>query len=119
MESQSLIAVLKHHWEGGGFWMYPIAIASIFAVAITIERIITLFFRNKINKQQFLSEITGHIMAGNLHNAVKFVSSQPSSPLTEVVKAGLTKVNSPDPVVQSALDEATLRVMPKLEKRTG
>lgn len=115
----SWITGLKEHWSGGGFWMYPIALASIFAVAITIERIITLFFRARYNKEEFVSEVRGFVLSGNLHGAVKFVSSQPSTPLTEVVKAGLARVHQDDAVVQSALDEASLREMPRLERRTG
>lgn len=117
--SESFIATLQHHWNGGGFWMYPIALALVFAIAIVIDRSIALFVKARIDKEEFVSQITKHVLAGDLHGAVKFVSSQPSTPLTNVVKAGLLRVNASDQVVQSALDEATLREMPKIEKRTG
>jgi biopolymer transport protein ExbB len=119
MDSTSWISVLKTHWQGGGFWMYPIALSSIFAMAITVERVIALFVRSKMNKEDFVSQLTGHITSGSLHGAIKFVSSQPASALTEIVKAGLSRVHQSDAVVQSALDEASLREMPRLEKRTG
>ncbi len=117
--SESFISTLQHHWNGGGFWMYPIAASLVFAVAIAIDRIAMLFFKARIDKEEFVAQMTKHVLAGDLHGAVKFVSSQPNTPLTNVVKAGLLRVNASDQVVQSALDEASLREMPKIEKRTG
>jgi len=113
------IDALHKHWSGGGIWMYPIATAGLFAVTIVIERIISLYFRANINKESFVAQITTLIVAGNLDKTIKFVTGQPTTPLTNVVKAGLMRVNKTDAEVQSALDEATLRELPKLERRTG
>ena len=107
------------HAVGGGFWMVPIALAGLFAVTITIERFLNLFFKANINKEGFVAQITTLIIAGNLEKTIKFVTGQPTTPLTNVVKAGLQRVNKSDAEVQSALDEATLRELPKLERRTG
>ncbi len=117
--SDSVFGTLMHHWQGGGIWMYPILLCLVFAIAITVERFMMLFMKAKVNKEEFVSQMTKHILAGDLHGAVKFVSSQPPTPLSNVIKAGLLRVNATDQVVQSALDEASLREMPKIEKRTG
>src|SRR5687767_566548 len=114
-----LIETLQHHWQGGGFWMYPIAFASIVAIAITIERIMFLFFHARIDKDAFVGEVSKQILSGNIQSAISFVSSQKAVPLVNVVKAGLIKVRQPDAIVQSALDEASLHEIPKLERRTG
>jgi biopolymer transport protein ExbB len=117
--STSWLGTLQHHWEGGGIWMYPIMACLVFTVAIVVDRVIMLFVKAKVNKEEFVSQMTKHVLAGDLHGAVKFVSTQEPSPLINVVKAGLLRVNGSDQVVQSALDEASLREMPKIEKRTG
>ena len=114
-----MIDTLKHHWNGGGIWMYPIALAGLFAVVITIERILTLYFKAAINKDGFVAQITTLIVAGNLDKTIKFVTGQPATPLTNVVKAGLMNVPKGEDEVQAALDEASLRETPKLEARTG
>ena len=119
MENESVIATLQHAWNGGGFWMYPIATSLMFAIAIGVERVMTLFVRARVNKDEFVAELTKLIMAGNLQGAITFVSSQKKTPLVTVVKAGIIKSKSNDQVIQSALDEATLRELPRLEKRTG
>lgn len=113
------IQTLEHHWSGGGIWMYPIALCGLFAVTISIERIINLWFRSAINKESFIAQITTLIVAGNLDKTIKYVTGQNPTPMTNVVKAGLQRVNKSDAEVQSALDEATLRELPKLERRTG
>ena len=48
-------------------------------------------------------------LAGDLRSTVSFVAGQKSTPLVSVIKAGLVEVKSSDAIVQSALDEATLR----------
>jgi biopolymer transport protein ExbB/TolQ len=47
------------------------------------------------------------------------VCSRANAPLSRIIKAGLLKANRPDDEVQAAMDEAALRELPKLEKRTG
>src|SRR4029077_2303489 len=50
--------------------------------------------------------------------AIKVCSGNPT-PVTRIIQAGLTKFNRPDAEVQAAMDEAALREMPRLERRTG
>ena len=113
------IATIWKHWKGGGLFMYPILAVGLFGLAITIERAIFLYFRASTNKEGFVAQLTTLIVSGNLDKAIKFVTGQPPTPLANVVKAGLMRVNKSDAEVQSALDEATLREMPRIERRTG
>jgi biopolymer transport protein ExbB len=103
----------------GGLWMIPIGMVGALGFVITIERVITIWFRSNVNKEGFVAQLTTMIVSGNLQSAIKFVTGQPPTPLANVVKAGLMKVNKSDAEVQAALDEATLRELPKIEKRTG
>jgi biopolymer transport protein ExbB/TolQ len=45
--------------------------------------------------------------------------SAANAPLARIVQAGLVKVNRPDEEVQAAMDEAALREVPRIAKRTG
>jgi biopolymer transport protein ExbB/TolQ len=105
-------------FEEGGIWMWPILIVGLVVLAITVDRIIVLFFKTTSRREQFLSTMRQHIMSRNLDKAVQFASHD-TSPLGRIVKAGLVKVNHEDEVVQSAMDEAALAEIPALEKRTG
>ena len=87
--------------------------------AIAHGRIIPLGDVENPQVRPLLPQLTTLIVSGNIDKAIKFVTGQPPTPLANVVKAGLMRVNKTDAEVQSALDEATLRELPRLEARTG
>lgn len=107
---------LAHHFEEGGWGMYPILVWQIIAIGIIIERAIYLY-RSSINKDVFLATMQKCILAGDVARAIKLCSAA-NAPLARIVKAGLMKVNRPDAEVQAAMDEAALRELPKINART-
>ena len=111
------MATLAHHFEEGGWGMYPILFWQIIAIGIIIERAIYLY-RSSINRDVFLATMQKCILAGDIGRAIKLCSAA-NAPLARIVKAGLMKVNRPDHEVQAAMDEAALRENPKIEQRTG
>jgi biopolymer transport protein ExbB/TolQ len=113
------LSELARRWEGGGFGMYPIALMSVFLIAIVIDRIIVLFFKANIDKEAFLRGLKKHIFAGDLDQAISYTASQKPTPLTNIVKSGLINVPKGEDEVQAAMDEASLRELPLIEKRTG
>ena len=82
-----------------------------------VERALYLF-GSSINKDVFLATMQKCILAGDVAKAVKMCSAA-NAPLARIVQAGLVKVNRPDEEVQAAMDEAALREIPKIAKRTG
>ena len=82
------------------------------------ERVQYLFFRASISKDAFVQQMRKYILAGNVGKALALCSQNPT-PLANIIKAGLVKVNKSDAEVQAAMDEASLREMPRLEKRTA
>ncbi|MBJ6763589.1 MotA/TolQ/ExbB proton channel family protein [Myxococcaceae bacterium JPH2] len=117
--NETFIEELGRRWEAGQAGMYPIAICLVIALAIIIERSLVLFMKSSINKEGFLRGLKKHIYAGDLDKAINYVAGQKSTPLTNVIKAGLMNVPKGEDEVQAALDEASLRETPKLEARTG
>jgi biopolymer transport protein ExbB/TolQ len=115
----SIFETIANHWKGGGFGMYPIAICLVFAVAVIIDRIGVLFFSASVDKDQFLRGLKTHIFNGDLDKAISYTAGQKATPLTNIVKAGLINVPKGEDEVQAAMDEASLREMPRIEKRTG
>ena len=106
-------------FDGGGPGMYPIAVTLIFALAIIADRIWVLYFKASIDRDAFMRGLKKLIYAGDLDKAVSYVAGQKKTPLTQVVKAGLIAVPKGEEDVQAALDEATLREAPVIERRTG
>ena len=102
----------------GGWGMYPITACLILIVAIIIERVMFLYFQASISKEAFIQAMRKYILAGNVGKALALCSQTPT-PLSNIIKAGLVKVNKSDAEVQAAMDEASLREMPRIEKRTN
>jgi biopolymer transport protein ExbB len=106
-------------FEQGGWGMYPIAAALVFALAIMLDRIWALYFKANIDKEMFLRGLKKHIYSGDLDKAISYCAGQKRTPLVSVIKAGLINVPKGEDDVQAAMDEATLRESPRIEKRTG
>jgi biopolymer transport protein ExbB len=111
------MASIMHHFQEGGWGMYPILLFQVLAIGIIVERAIFVY-KSSINKDVFLATMQKCILAGDVGRAIKMCSAA-NAPLARIVKAGLMKVNRPDSEVQAAMDEAALRELPKLEERTG
>jgi len=111
------MAGLWKHFREGGWGMYPILFWSVVTIGIIIERALYLY-GSAINKDVFLATMQKCILAGDVAKAVKMCSAA-NAPLARIVQAGLVKVNRPDEEVQAAMDEAALREIPRIAKRTG
>lgn len=112
-------ATLVRHYEEGGWMMNPISVSLVFALVIIIDRVIVLYFSAWTSKEAFLKGLREHIYRGDLDRAISFCASQKKTPLVSVIKAGLINVPKGEADVQAAMDEATLRETPRVEKRTG
>jgi biopolymer transport protein ExbB/TolQ len=111
------MAKLWHHYQEGGWAMWIILFFLICAIAVIAERAVYLWGAS-INKDVFLATMQKCILAGDVAKAVKMASAA-NAPLARIVQAGLVKVNRPDEEVQAAMDEAALKEMPKITKRTA
>jgi biopolymer transport protein ExbB len=111
------MASLWRHYQEGGWAMWIILFWLVCSIAIIAERAVFLWGAS-INKDVFLATMQKCILAGDVAKAVKMASAA-NAPLARIVQAGLVKVNRPDEEVQAAMDEAALKEMPKINKRTG
>ena len=110
---------LAKHFHDGGWMMYPILVAFLFTLVLIVDRIIALYMTTYCNKEGFLKGLREHIYRGDLDRAISYCASQRRTPLVSVIKAGLINVPKGEADVQAAMDEATLRESPRIEKRTG
>jgi biopolymer transport protein ExbB len=111
-----ILKEISHMFEGGGWGMWPILIISIVIVAIIVERAVYLI-KATVDKDKLLTLLKSQVMSGNVQGAIKVCSGNPT-PLTRIVQAGLMKFNKSDHEVQAAMDEAALRELPLINKRT-
>jgi len=111
------MSVLSEHFQEGGWAMYIILFWFVLAIGVIVERSVFLY-KSSINKDVFLATMQKCILAGDIGRAIKLCSAA-NAPLARIVKSGLMKVNRPDSEVQSAMDEAALRELPRVEARTA
>src|SRR5512139_4007070 len=114
-----LFGSLAKAYHDGGIGMHPILVSLVFVIAVLVDRVRVLYFSAAIDKDAFLRGLKKHIYSGDLDKAISFTAGQKKTPLTSVIKAGLINVPKGEADVQAAMDEATLRESPKIEKRTG
>jgi biopolymer transport protein ExbB len=111
-------AIAKAFSEGG-IWMYIILLASILGIGIMIERFVQLFFKFNINANAFMAQIQKLVMANSIDKAIKLCNAAPSAALARVIKAGLTRANKGPDEIQNAVEEASLEVIPLVQRRTS
>lgn len=102
----------------GGIWMYIILGVSIISLGIVIERFIFLFFRYNINAGAFMAQVQKLVVANSYDKAIKLCNAAPSAALAKVLKAGLLRANKGSEEIKEAIEEATLEVVPHIQKRT-
>jgi biopolymer transport protein ExbB/TolQ len=110
---------LAQHYREGKEMMYFISIFQGVSLALMIERTYVLFFKTRLNKEAVLAGLRERIFRGDVMGGIRFLSDQPQSPLSRILKAGLLEVRHGEEEVQAAMDEAAIHEMPYLEKRTG
>ncbi|MCB0272556.1 MAG: MotA/TolQ/ExbB proton channel family protein [Bdellovibrionales bacterium] len=94
------------------------AIVSIVAIWFIAERAYVLFYKYQVNSKQFMMDVENLVKQGNISQAINHCSTS-TAPLATVVKSGLTKAPQGPMAVSMGLDEATLEVAPKVQKRVG
>jgi biopolymer transport protein ExbB/TolQ len=113
----TILKLLADAFHEGGWGMWPILLLLMLTIAIVIERAVYLR-KAVIDKNKLMGLLRSQISAGNIQGAIKVCSGN-STPMTRIVQAGLMRANRPDAEVLAAMDEAGLRELPAIEKRTG
>jgi biopolymer transport protein ExbB/TolQ len=109
---------IVYKFMDGGIFMWVILVMGVLAAAIAFERVFYVVFRANINATAFMAQIQKLIMANNIDRAIKLCNAEPNAALPKVVKAGLTRANRTEKEIENAVDEATLEVVPQINKRT-
>lgn len=113
----TFLKLLADAFHEGGWGMWPILILLAITISIVVERAVYLR-KAVIDKDKLVSLLKQQIAQGNIQGAIKVCSGN-TTPMTRIVQAGLMRANRSDEEINSAMDEAGLRELPMIEKRTG
>lgn len=98
----------------GGWLMLPIIICSILAVAIGVERFLTLN-PDKIAPKHLLSQVWG-LLKNNQLDAKRLKEIKNGSPLGRILAAGLSNSMHGRDVMKESIQEAAAHVVHELEQ---
>jgi biopolymer transport protein ExbB len=105
-------------FQGGGEFMYPIAVVLVFGIAIAVERYIYLSHVAARNRTLW-NEIVPLLSQGNFRQVVA-ITSKSESAIGQILNYGLARISSARrrDDIEKAMEESLMEVVPRLEKRT-
>ncbi|MGH8220241.1 MAG: MotA/TolQ/ExbB proton channel family protein [Steroidobacteraceae bacterium] len=105
-------------FQGGGLFMFPIALVLALGVAIAIERYIYLQLV-AVRNRQLWNQIVPLLAQGNFRQVVQ-VTSKSDSAIGQILNYGLARIQAARrrDDIEKAMEESLMEVVPRLEKRT-
>ena len=101
----------------GGWLMIPIGLASVIAVAILVERLVSLR-KIRINADAFISRVHNLLMRERVDEAIRTCEETPG-PVAAITKAGLKKHNRSREEIKDAIESAAESEVYHLERYLG
>lgn len=110
---------ISRFFQEGGIWMYPLVGVSVFAFAVSMERLFYYYIHCRINAKALLTQITRHVRNGDVEKA-RQICARTKSPLSVILESALWhyQQQEPDQEIQNAIDEVALRELPRIQRRT-
>jgi biopolymer transport protein ExbB len=110
--------VIVRFFQGGGEFMFPIAVVLVVGLAIALERWIYLT-RVSASNRSLWNEIVPMLSAGNFRQVVQ-VTSQSNAAIGQILNYGLARIQAARrrDDIEKAMEESLMEVVPRLEKRT-
>jgi len=101
----------------GGILMIPIGLCSIIAVAILVERLVSLR-KIRINANAFITRVSNLLLRNQVKEAVQICEATPG-PIAAITKAGLKKYNRPRQEIKEAIESEAQSEVYHLERYLG
>ena len=112
-QSPDSVSVLSLALKGGPL-MIPIAISSIVAIYIFIERWLTVNRADK-SPDSFMESIKGLVLKGDI-NGAKIICSQFDNPVARMIEKGLSRIGSPLKTIEASVENVAKIELFRLEK---
>jgi len=113
-----IVNTIVNFFREGGFFMYPVLLVAALGTAVVIERFIYIS-RAMVNGEPLWQQIQKHLSSQRLDDAIRLCQGR-YQPLPYVLLHGLKAAKTAESrdSLQQAMEEATLDVLPPLERRT-
>jgi len=112
------LSVIVRFFQGGGEFMYPIAVVLVIGLVIAVERYVVLT-HSAIRNRMLWNEIAPLLQKGDFRQAVN-VTGKSSAAIGQILSYGLARIATARrrDDIEKAMEESLMDVVPRLEKRT-
>jgi biopolymer transport protein ExbB/TolQ len=109
---------LIRFFQGGGEFMFPIAVVAVIGLVIAVERYVVLTLAASRNRGLW-TDISPLLQKGDFGQAVKLASNS-ASDIGQILSYGLARISTARrrDDIEKAMEESLMDVVPRLEKRT-
>ena len=101
-------------FQEGGVTMYPLALCSIIALAVVLDRWLALLRAQRFDTRELLDHLRDELERGNIAHALSLCSAAPG-PVARVLLAGLRAYGEPKEVIEDFLHRARTVQLAQLE----
>src|ERR1700753_2983606 len=110
--------VIVRFFQGGGDFMYPIAIVFVVGLSIAIERYIYLT-HTAVRNRSLWNEVVPMLAQGNFRQVVQ-ITSKSEAAIAQILNYGLARIQAARrrDDIEKAMEESLMEGVPRLEKRT-
>lgn len=106
-------------FEQGGDFMYVLTGLAVITLGLILERAWALAFRLRLDADGLTRQVIATLdREGGFTRALELLGGTKDHPVTKVLKAGLLRGNRSDRELQRAMEEAALKAVPQVQKRT-
>jgi biopolymer transport protein ExbB/TolQ len=105
--------------DRGGWMMWVIFGVSVIALAISLDRLVMLYLRARLDVRGFLGRITGLVEGRDFGAAIESCNIRTAHPLPTVLKAGIARSNRREKEIERAMEEEMLRAIPRIQRGVG
>ena len=108
---------ISRFFQEGGVWMYPLVAVSVFAFAVSMERVFYYYIHCRINAKALLTQITRHVRNGDVRKPGRSVPEPKPFCNSGICTLALSAAGTGSEI-QNAIDEVALRELPRIQRRT-
>jgi biopolymer transport protein ExbB len=110
--------LIVRFFQGGGDFMYPIALVLICGLAIAVERYYHLT-RASAQNRALWNDVVPLLAKGDFRQVVQ-ITSKSNAAIAQILNYGLARIQSARrrDDIEKAMEESLMEVVPQLEKRT-
>lgn len=98
--------------------MYLILALALLGIAIIVERMIVIMFKNRVDSVGFVNQVVDYIQKDNIDGALRLCDRSKAA-LPQIIRSGLEQTDQGLKEMQNSVELKAMSAIPKLEKRTG